>query len=353
MKHFRTYQFRLYPTTQQLKSLQESWSLGTFIYKAFDKFHNEVSLRQSDTQLLLNRLSHHYPILHTVSRIFLEQAATQTWDKKHKSFQGYTFKDYRLHNARLYIKGMNPIKIVQSRAMPSKPHKVTLVQKDGKWYASFLVSLLNEVNKPETYRIVGVDMGLKDFITLSNGKHISHPKFWKQFEDKVKVEHQKLARKQRGSNEWLKQQGKLRRVYRKLSRVRHDFLHQVSRHLVSSFDVICFESISLSSLNKKKHLRKSLQDTAWSTFIQYVCYKAEAEGKKVIFAERFFPSTKRCSHCSKVRDISLSERVYTCECGFVCDRDENAAKNLEWYGKQALITSTKKRGFPYRFEVNI
>ncbi|WP_336770539.1 transposase [Bacillus bombysepticus] len=344
MKHYRTYQFRLYPTIQQLKSLQNAWNLGAFIYKSFDRFHREVALRKSDTQLLLNRLCYHYPILQTVSHHFLEQAAMQTWDKKHKSFQGYNFKDYKLHNARLYIKGMNPIKIVQSRAMPSKPHKVTLVQKDGKWYASFLVSLLNAVYTPETLKIVGVDMGLKDFITLSNGIHITHPKFWKKFEDKVKIEQQKLARKQRGSNEWLKQQGKLRRLYKKLSRVRHDFLHQVSRQLVSLFDVICFESISLSSLNKKVHLRKSLQDTAWFTFVQYVCYKAEAEGKKVIFAERFFPSTKRCSQCSKVRDIHLSERVYTCECGFVCDRDENAAKNLEWYGKQSLENSPVKKG---------
>lgn len=335
MKQFRTYSFRLYPTQQQQKRLHVLWQHALFVHGAFRNFQEKMPISKRDVKPLLNKLVQQYTSLEISPRGLLEQSATQSFDKQ-QGFSGLLYTSFEIKDSRLEIEGVGRVKLVQSRPL-SRPYRVTLAQKEGKWTASFLISLTSQ-EKPVLKSVVGCDMGLKDFLTLSDGTRISYPSSWNEISEKLKEEQRKLSRKEKGSNTWKKQSQRVRKLYQKLMRVRHDFLHKISRNLVNRYDIICLEDLSLSSLQENKKIRSSLQDAAWATFVHYVQYKAGAEGKKVILADRFFPSTKRCSGCGAQRDMPLKERLYTCKnCGLSCDRDENAAKNLAWYAGQNVI----------------
>ena len=185
---------------------------------------------------------------------------------------------------------------------------------------------------------VGIDVGIKTFATLSNGERVGHPRFLKKLLDELKTIQKCLSSKKRGSNRRQKAKTALQRLHRRIANRRRDFLHQTSRALVNQYDGFAVEALDIEQMMQQspddmssrqaRGLHRGIMDSAWSTFIFYLAYKAEEAGKPVV---RVDPkgTSQRCSDCGTVVRKGLRVREHACPaCGLVLDRDENAARNI-------------------------
>jgi putative transposase len=215
--------------------------------------------------------------------------------------------------------------------------------KTGKYYISILVEDGLELPKKQKINennTLGIDLGIKDFLVLSNGIKISNPKFLEKPEKKIAKRHKELSRKQKGSNNREKARLKLAKTYEKITNQRDDFLHKLSHKLVteSQITTLCFEDLNISGMMKNKYLAKSIGSVSWSRFISMVKYKADWYGKNVIQIGRFDASSKICSCGVKNDSLTLKDRFWTClSCGNTHDRDILAANNVKRFAlKQQL-----------------
>jgi len=177
---------------------------------------------------------------------------------------------------------------------------------------------------------IGVDLGIKTFAVLSNGQEIANPKHLRNSTERLAVLQRRASRKQKGSENRRKANLKVAQLYEKIANKRKDFLHKVSTNLINSHDTICLENLNIVGMVKNKKLSNSISDVSWGEFIRQLNYKAEWKGKNIVRIGRFEPSSKTCNVCGLInKDLKLSHREWTCECGVTHDRDLNAAINIK------------------------
>lgn len=222
------------------------------------------------------------------------------------------------------------IKINLHREIEGEIHKATISKTpSGKYYASILVE---EQYEPatKTGSMIGIDLGLKDFIVTSNNEHFKNPKFTKKYEKRLAKVQRHLNRKKKGSNSYEKQRRKVALVYEKITNSRKDNLHKISKQLVVENDIICVETLNVKGMIKNPRLAKHIADASWGTFVRFLEYKANWNDKQVIKINRFYPSSKTCHKCGWIfQGLKLSMRSWQCiHCQTHLDRDENAAINI-------------------------
>jgi putative transposase len=211
---------------------------------------------------------------------------------------------------------------------------------DGRYYASLLMD--DGIEKPEVSsdgKAMGIDLGLTDFAVTSDGSKYQNPRHLKKHERNLKRKQRKLARKKdKTTNKRRKAKKALARVHSKISRVREDFLHKLSRKIVNENQVIVVEDLAVKNMVKNHNLAKAISDVGWGTFCTMLQYKAEQEGRKYLEVDRFFPSSHLCSNTLlKVAKMDLSVRMFDCpHCGQQHDRDINAAINIKNEGLRIL-----------------
>ena len=127
----------------------------------------------------------------------------------------------------------------------------------------------------------------------------------------------------------MKQKKKIARLHAHIARQRKDYLHKESRKITNFYDLVCIESLNMKEMSQDSRFGKSVHDNGWGMFTDFLSYKLERAGKKLIRIDPWYPSSKRCSCCGKIRkDLKLDDRIYDCECGNRMNRDENAAVNI-------------------------
>lgn len=175
---------------------------------------------------------------------------------------------------------------------------------------------------------VGVDFGLKTFLTLSDMTEIVSPQFFKQNLNKLRKVDRELSSKKRGSNNREKARLNKARLYRKVSNQRSDFHWKLARYLVSNYDVICLEDLNIEGM--KRLWGRKVSDLGFSDFVLKLQHFANKEGKTIHFIDRFYPSSKTCFECGFVnKELELKDREWCCpECGVIHDRDLNASWNI-------------------------
>jgi putative transposase len=198
-------------------------------------------------------------------------------------------------------------------------------------------------------KAIGIDLGLIDFVVTSDGSKYQNPKQLKLEEKNLKRKQRKLSRKKdKATNKRRKAKIAVARVYSKISRIREDFLHKLSRKIVNENQVIVVENLAVKNMVKNHNLAKSISDAGWGMFCTMLKYKAEAQGKVYLEIDRFFPSTHLCSETLRaIPKMDLSVRMFDCpHCGNRHDRDINAAINIRNEGLRilALGTSALPRG---------
>jgi putative transposase len=223
---------------------------------------------------------------------------------------------------------------------------VTLSRRtDGRYYASLLME--DGIEKPESSdegKAVGVDLGLTDFAVTSDGSKFQNPRHLKKHERNLKRKQRKLFRKKdKTTNQRRKAKKALARVHSKISRVREDFLHKLSRKIVNDNQVMVVEDLAVKNMVKNHNLAKAISDVGWGTFQTMLKYKAEQAGKVYLEVGRFFPSSHLCSNTLlKVAKMDLSVRMFDCpHCGQRHDRDVNAAINIRNEGLRILALGTR------------
>ena len=188
---------------------------------------------------------------------------------------------------------------------------------------------------------VGIDLGIKDYATLSDGTKYSNPKHLEQSQRKLAHLQKVFARKDKESMNHERMRIKVAKCYRSITNQRNDFLHKLSTHLIKNYDVICLEDLNVKGMEQNHHLARAIQGASWSEFVRQLEYKSEWYGKNILFIGRFEPSSKLCHKCGYINsELTLKDREWVCPvCGEHLDRDVNAAINIKniAFDKQNLV----------------
>jgi putative transposase len=217
----------------------------------------------------------------------------------------------------------------QVAAFPVKQIKrVRIVRRADGYYVQFGVQAERKIEHIPTGRPIGIDLGLKEFLTDSEGNTVANPRHLRKAEKWLKRLHRRLSRTQKKSANRKKARKRLAKGYLKVQRQREDFARKTASALISSSDLVAYEHLQIRHLVKNRHLAKSISDAAWGRFLAWVRYYGALHGIPVIAVEPAWTS-QVCSGCGRVVKKSLSVRTHICpSCELVLDRDHNAAKNV-------------------------
>lgn len=225
--------------------------------------------------------------------------------------------------------------------------KSIVVSRDAdRWFASVSVEVDNTHVDAVTmgrknHGPVGVDLGIKDLATLSDGSRFSSPKALHQNLEKLRRLSKAHSRKRHGSKNRAKAAMKLARLHRRIANIRQDALHKLTTYLVRNYDEIVVEDLNVKSMQRNKKLARHITDMGFYEFRRQLEYKAERAGVKVTVANRWYPSSKLCSECGhKNENLTLDQRGWTCgSCGTRHYRDVNAAINLKNLAASSAVTA--------------
>ncbi|MEQ8756140.1 MAG: RNA-guided endonuclease TnpB family protein [Coleofasciculus sp. G1-WW12-02] len=215
----------------------------------------------------------------------------------------------------------------------------------GKYFASVLTEVEgDEAPTNANGKVVGIDLGLKDFAIVNDGVKTSkfaNPRHLAKHERNLARKQRKLDRKEKGSKSRDKARKRVARVHERVSNVRQDYLHKLSRKLVDENQVIVVESLNTKGMVRNHKLAKAISDVGWGIFVNLLSYKLQKEGKVLVEIDRWFPSSKLCSNCHyQVDEMPLEVRSWTCpSCGAHHDRDGNASANIRAEGIRILSVS--------------
>lgn len=223
------------------------------------------------------------------------------------------------------------------------------VKRENKNYYLVLLFNVDVQPKPLASGEVGIDVGVKDFLTLSTGEKINYPDRLRQLEERVRWEQRKLSRRVKGSSNYRKQRAIVAKGYAKVRHFRDNFQHQVSHRLVEDNQFIGMETLAVGNMtrkakkrldanggyarngqSRKRVMNRGILRNGWSSFVDKLAYKSQWYGRTLVQIDRFYPSSRLCHDCGhKYAGLRLSEREWVCEgCGVLHDRDVNAALNI-------------------------
>ena len=255
-----------------------------------------------------------------------------TFETRHISLVT-SLKDIKFRCSDLYFRRLQTYKEKIRSATLSKT-------KSGNFFLSILVDLPQEevVKFGMTNKHVGIDLGVKDFVITSDGEVFENKHFFKKQEVKIAKLQRQLSKKQKGSNNRNKQLVRIAKVFERLTNQKDAYIHSVVNELLTYYDTVFMEDLNVKGMLKNHYLAKAIQEVGFYKFKEILINKALTNNKKVVFIDRFYPSSKTCSQCGyKKRDLKLSDRFWVCSnCGTKHDRDINAAINILMGGQRIL-----------------
>jgi putative transposase len=254
-------------------------------------------------------------------------------------YNSFTYKEVgngaRLDNGFLVLSKIGRLAVRWSRPIEGTPKTVTVSREADGYYVCFSCADVPVQPLAPTDQETGIDVGLASFATLSNGKHIFNPRWYRTAERRLKTAQRCVCRRKKGSHRRRKAVALLAKAHQDVQRQRQDFHHKTARTLVAHHDTIYLEDLQVANMVRNHRLAKSIADASWAQFRAILQAKAAYAGRRVVAAPPAYTS-QNCSGCGKRVLKSLSARTHVCPfCGLVLDRDENAAKNIERAG-QAL-----------------
>jgi putative transposase len=226
-----------------------------------------------------------------------------------------------------------PLDIRWSRPLPERaaPSTVTVSQDAaGRWFVSLLCEDPTVQPLTATDTAIGIDVGLTHLLALSTGEKIANPRHERRDRDRLAKAQRNVARKTPGSSNRAKARRKAAKVHARIADRRRDHLHKLTSRLVRENQTLVIEDLTVRNMVKNHTLARAISDASWSQFRSMLEYKAAWYGREVVAVDRFFPSSKLCSHCGTFAErMPLNVREWTCtSCGTDHDRDVNAANNL-------------------------
>ncbi len=260
----------------------------------------------------------------------------------------------RVESGRVRLPRLGWIRMKEYGYIPTDRHilSATGSEQAGRWFISILVE--EEISVAEaTGASIGVDLGVSTLATCSDGRRFANPKPLRRHERRLKRLQRELTRRQKGGKNREKTRLKVARLYYRIGNIRRDALHKTTSAIVAKTKpsqerpaVVTIEDLNVAGMTQDHYLAGAVADASLGEFRRQIEYKADWYGVRLVVADRFYPSSKRCSVCGCVKPyLRLSERVFVCEkCGAVLDRDVNAGRNLAQLSSTVSSTGTHACG---------
>lgn len=368
----KSYKYRIYPNREQRELLEKHFGCVRWVFnwglerkiKAYQKNKKRISCFDLINELAKLKKEKDFQWLNEVNSQSLQMAlrnldnAFTSFFRKHNEFPKFKSKKnnkdsfqipqgLKINNDRLTIFKIPNIKIKLSRQIEGKIKTATLRRTPINKY---FISILAEQNKqlPKKPKItekttIGIDLGIKTFATISDGRKIDNPKFLDKSLKQLKRQQRRLSRKIKGSKNKEKQRLKTALLFEKTTNQRSDFLHKISHQLTHENQVksIAIEDLNVSGMLKNRYLARTISEVSWREFRRQLEYKCDWFGRNLLVIGRFEASSKTCS-CGYVnQELKLSDREWTClECKTKHDRDLLASQNIKIF---ALIPSGRRK----------
>ena len=346
------YSYRLYPTLGQQKALARAFGCARVVFndglrirqQAHEAGRPYVTDGELSARLTAAKATAERAWLNDVSSVVLQQAladlnaayrnffASRTGKRKGPKIGAPKFRSRKNHrqairftanarfkvlpNGKLRLPRIGDMPVRWSRPLPSEPSSVTVIRDcAGRYFASFVI-WTRPGALPGTEPVIGIDLGLKHFAVLSDGRKIESPRFLRRAEKKLRRAQRALSRKQEGSRNRDKARLTVARAHARAADARRDFHHQLSTALIRDNQAVAVEDLTVRGLARTR-LAKSVHDAGWSGFVAILEYKARLYGRAFIKIGRFEPTSRTCSACG-VKDgpKPLHVRAWQCRaCG--------------------------------------
>ncbi len=236
----------------------------------------------------------------------------------------------------LHVPKMGRIRFRQHRLMRGEVRDVEIRYEPCKdrWHVRIVCDVGEAPSKRVVSCVTGIDLGLKEFAVLSSGEAVENPRHFRRAQKSLACAQQVLSRKKRGSNSGTRARAAVARVHRRVQNQRRDFHRKLAADLCNRFDLIAHENLNIKGLARGM-LAKSVTDVAWGSFLQRLACKAEEAGVHLVAVDPR-NTTQACSRCGELVPKGLGDRIHSCECGCVLNRDHNAALNVLARGLRAV-----------------
>lgn len=362
----KTFKYRIYPTKEQKVLISKHFGACRFIYnlaletKMTAYSSAKINLSRYDLQKQMKDLKKECTWLNEINSQSLQTELMHLDAAYLKFFKGSGFPKFKskhdkqsfqcpgnlrrvdFDKSTLTIPKIPNIKIVLSRIFEGEIRTVTISKTPtNKYFASILV----QDNKPipekkpiKESTTIGIDLGIKTFATLSDGKQYNNPKHLRNTITRLKILQKRASKKKEGSNNRKKANLRVALAHEKVANKRKDFAHKVSDSITKNFDTICVENLNIEGMMQNHKLAQSISDVGWASFLDMVKYKADWRGKTCHEIGRWDASSKLHGKCGYLnKDLTLADRQWLCpKCGELVDRDKNAADNIKTFGLNYL-----------------
>lgn len=376
---YKAYKYRIYPNQEQQQKMKQFFGCCRFVYnKCIEWYSNAYKeYKENGTNIgktpLLTAFKKDYDFLKECDNAALAYARSNfekaikdfikskngkrkgkrlgfpQFKSKHKSKMVYKTCDAHgsirfIDNKYIKLPKIGLVECIKHRDFDGVIKAVNVEMKpSGKYYISVMVECSDEItlkvnkrNNVNNLNVVGLDMSMSNFVISSHEEDntiIKYIRNYRENEKRLSKLQRKLSRKEKGSKNRSKAKRRLAILHEKIVNRRKDFIWKTALYFARKYDIIVLEDINLQSMSRTLHLGKSVMDLGFGEFREVLEQKCKEYDTTLIYADKWYPSSKTCSGCSYInKELKLNEREWVCpECGSILDRDYNAATNLEHY----------------------
>ena len=380
---YKAYKFRLYPNDEQMVLINKTFGSARYTYNYYlDKMINNGYVKPyANIQDYVDNLKYETTFLQEIDSIVIRQSLFNLDNAYQKMFNkqgGYPkfkskyeknsystvavygkYKDKEYCNIELNLQ-TRQIKLPKLKWVDIRGYRNTdningklknaTISKEqtGKYYVSILYEIPDIDIIIGSRTIVGIDIGIKKLLTLSDGTTIDNNKYIEKYQKRIKRKQRELSRKVKGSNNYYKCKKELAVLYSKLANSRKYYVHKITKNITDEYDIITCEKLTTKEMiikGKENKLSTKINDATFSEIIRQLSYKVKFKGKNFYQINTYYPSSQICSRCDnqdkKYKD--LNEREYKCiKCGQMLDRDFNASINIMFEGLKLYMENYKK-----------
>ena len=368
---YKSFKFRLYPNKLQLELINKSFGCSRFIYNYYlsNIKNNGYKDAYSNISDYVNSLKYEYIFLQEVDSIIVRKTLFHLDDNLKKYYNnGFGYPKYKskfeknsystsaiyskykgktncnikldLVNRKIKLPKLKWIDVRGYRNVNFINGKIVSAtisrEKNGKYYVSVLYDLVEQKNSEFIPRsIVGIDLGIKKLLTLSDGITIENNKYIEKYEKRIKRIQRELSRKVKRSNNYYKCKKRLAILYSKLKNARNYYLHKITKNITDEYDIIVCEGLKVQNMLREHNLSKKISDASFYEILRQLEYKSKYKGKLFYQIDTYYPSSQECSVCGNIDKLykDINKREYKCsKCHHEMDRDINASINIMWEG---------------------
>ena len=376
MLMYKAYKFRLYPNDIQTELINKILGCSRYTYNHYlDKMiNNGYTTSYNNIKDFTNTLRYEAPFLQEIDNIIIHKSLYNLDDAFKRNFNqisGYPkFKskykrnsyntpatytgsscniELDLKSKKLKLPQLDWIKVrgyKNIKTINGKIRNATISKEPtGKYYVSILYEMYEKIPGSTPQSIVGIDLGVKKLLTLSDGITYDNNKYIDKYQKRIKRKQRELSRKEKGSKNYYKCKKELAILYSKLANARKYYTHKITKKITDNYDIITCEKLTTKVMiikGKTTKLSSKINDATFSEIIRQLLYKSKFKGKKFYQVSTYYPSSQICNRCNnqdrKYKD--LTEREYKCpKCGEKIDRDLNASINIMFEGLKLYIKS--------------